>query len=342
MKKKTVSLVLGSGGARGLAHIGVIEALEEAGYEIKAVAGTSMGAAVGAVYVLGKLEAFKKWFSSLTKFGVWRRIDFTFSTQGFVRGEKLFEEMASVVGGDKDIEDLEMPYTAVAADLHTGQEVWINQGSIFDAVRASIAIPTVFTPKILQDRELIDGGILNPTPIEPILEEKNDLIIVVNLNARMTGFQPKQVVEAADKATNIGATSFPEPDKPGHFLFRSKWLNKLPKVNMVKHHLNYIGLTTRSIEVMQDKITEYTFHLYKPDIVINISREVSGGFDFHLAKELIELGRKECKAALERYDAQQAQKEALTQEERISIFQTFQNGWDRLWASKPNLFNFFT
>ncbi len=340
--KKTVSLVLGSGGARGLVHIGVIEALEEAGYEIKAVAGTSMGAAVGAVYVLGKLQVFKDWFCSLTKFGVWKRIDFTFSSQGFVRGEKLFEEMAGIVGGDKNIEELEIPYTAVAADLQTGQEVWINQGSIFDAVRASIAIPTVFTPKILHGRELIDGGILNPTPIEPILEEKNDLIIVVNLNARMTGFQPKQVVEAADKASDLDITSFPEPHQPGHFLFRSKWLHKLPKVNMVKHHLNYIGLTTRSIEVMQDKITEYAFHLYQPDIVINISREVSGGFDFHRAKELIELGKKECIAALERYDAKQAQKQALTQKDRLDIFKTLQMGWEKIWANKPNLFNFFT
>lgn len=342
MKKKTVSLVLGSGGARGLAHIGVIEALEEAGYEIKAVAGTSMGAAVGAVYVLGKLKAFKEWFSSLTKFGVWRRIDFTFSSQGFVRGEKLFEEMAGIVEGDKNIEDLEIPFTAVAADLHTGQEVWINQGSIFDAVRASIAIPTVFTPKILHDRELIDGGILNPTPIEPILEEKNDLIIVVNLNARMSSFQPKQVVEAADKATDDYDTAFPEPSKPGHFLFRSKWLHKLPKVNMIKHHLNYIGLTTRSIEVMQDKITEYTFHLYQPDIVINISREISGGFDFHRATELIELGKKACETALKNYEKEQELQKPVSQEERVSVFKALQMGWEKIWNYKPNLFNFFT
>lgn len=334
MKKKTVSLVLGSGGARGLTHIGVIEALEEAGYEIKAVAGTSMGAAVGGVYVLGKLQDFKDWFMSLTKFGVLRRIDFTFSSQGFVRGDKLFEEMASVIGGDKNIEDLAVPYTAVAADLHTGQEVWINQGSIFDAVRASIAIPTVFTPKKLQERELIDGGILNPTPIEPILEEKNDLIIVVNLNARMTGAQPKQIVESADTVKNVKASHLPTPDKPGHFLFRSKWLHKLPKLNIVRQHLNYIGITTRSIEVMQDKITEYSFHIYKPDIVINISREVSGGFDFYKAKELIELGRNECQAAIKRYEASQKYQETITAEERIDLFKTLQLGWERIWGRK--------
>ncbi|MGB1242152.1 MAG: patatin-like phospholipase family protein [Chitinophagales bacterium] len=333
--KKTVSLVLGCGGARGLTHIGVIEALEEAGYEIKAVAGTSMGAAVGAVYVLGKLQVFKDWFCSLTKFGVLKRIDFTFSSQGFVRGDRLFEEMASVVGGDKNIEELDMPYTAVAADLQTGQEVWINQGSVFDAVRASIAIPTVFTPKILHNRELIDGGILNPTPIEPILQEKNDLIIVVNLNARMTGEQPKQVVEAGKNVpAYVKPHDVPTIDKPGHFLFRSKWLHKLPKINMVKQHLNYIGITTRSIEVMQDKITEYAFHLYKPDIVINISRDASGGFDFYKAQELIDLGKKECEAALERYRISQEQAKQITPEERIDLFRTIQLGWDRMWSKK--------
>ncbi|MEZ4883164.1 MAG: patatin-like phospholipase family protein [Chitinophagales bacterium] len=335
--KKTVSLVLGCGGARGLAHIGVIEAIEAAGYEIKAIAGTSMGAAVGAVYSVGKLAVFKEWFCGLTKFGVLKRIDFTFSFQGFVRGDRLFEEMASLVGGDKNIEDLEIPYTAVAADLNTGQEVWINRGSLFDAVRASIAIPTVFTPKILHDRELIDGGILNPTPIEPILEEKNDLIIVVNLNARMSGPQPRQVVEVADKADNLRLNMIPEPGKPGHFLFRSKWLHNLPKVSMVKHHLNYIGLTTRSIEVMQDKITDYTLHLYKPDILVNISRDASGGFDFYKAKELIELGRKECEAALNRYEVAQQeliQQQTISKKERMDLFKTIQMGWDSIWSKK--------
>ncbi len=264
-----------------------------------------------------------------------KRIDFSFCSQGFVRGDKLFEEMANVIGGDRNIEDLDMPYTAVAADLQTGQEVWINQGSVFDAVRASIAIPTVFTPKILHDRELIDGGILNPTPIEPILEEKNDLIIVVNLNARMTGHQPKQVVEAGKNVpAYVKPHDVPTIDKPGHFLFRSKWLHKLPKINMVKQHLNYIGITTRSIEVMQDKITEYGFHLYKPDIVINISRDASGGFDFYKAQELIDLGKKECEAALERYRISQEQIKQITPEERIDLFRAIQSGWDRMWSKK--------
>ncbi len=162
--KKSISLVLGSGGARGYAHIGVIEELLKHDYEIKSISGSSMGALIGALYACGKLGEYKEWVLGLDLFDVASLIDLSFARTGIIQGDKVFKEIEKMIG-DVMIEDLPISYTAVATDLIKQKEVWFQKGSLLDAVRASIAIPTVFTPKKIGNRHLIDGGVLNPFPI---------------------------------------------------------------------------------------------------------------------------------------------------------------------------------
>ncbi|MCD6212684.1 MAG: patatin-like phospholipase family protein, partial [Sulfurovum sp.] len=183
--KQTVSLVLGSGGARGYAHIGVIEELLKHDYEIKSISGSSMGALIGALYACGKLNEYKKWTLELDIFDVASLVDFSFTGTGIIQGDKVFRVIEKMIG-DVMIEDLPIPFTAVATDLIKQKEVWIQKGRLVDAIRASIAIPTVFTPKKIEERYLLDGGVLNPLPIAPTVADDTDLTIAVSLSAHIT------------------------------------------------------------------------------------------------------------------------------------------------------------
>ncbi|MBM7062163.1 patatin-like phospholipase family protein [Pseudomonas sp. UL073] len=178
---KRVALVLGSGGARGYAHIGVIAELEARGYDIACVAGCSMGSVIGGIYAAGKLGEYRAWIESLDYLDVLRLVDVSFRL-GAIRGEKVFGRIRDIVG-EINIEDLNIPYTAVAADLTNQQEIWFQEGCLHQAMRASAAIPSLFTPVIQGNRMLVDGGILNPLPIVPVVSSHCDLIIAVNLNA---------------------------------------------------------------------------------------------------------------------------------------------------------------
>src|SRR5688572_24125800 len=163
-EKKNIRLVLGSGGARGMAHIGVVEELEREGFHIKQVVGCSMGAVVGGIYCAGYLKEYKHWLISLTKLDVFKLLDFTFSSQGFVKGERVFKAIEQLIG-DHQIENFPIPFTAVAADVVRKREVHYQSGSLFKALRASIAMPTVFTPVMDGKSQLVDGGVLNPLPL---------------------------------------------------------------------------------------------------------------------------------------------------------------------------------
>jgi NTE family protein len=179
--KKRIALVLGSGGARGYAHIGVIEELERRGYDIACIAGCSMGAVVGGVYAAGKLKEYREWIESLDYLDVLRLVDVSFRL-GAIRGEKVFGQIRDIVG-EINIEDLRIPYTAVATDLTNQQEIWFQEGCLHQAMRASAAIPSLFTPVMQGNRMLVDGGLLNPLPIVPVVSSHCDLIIAVNLNS---------------------------------------------------------------------------------------------------------------------------------------------------------------
>jgi len=178
---KRVALVLGSGGARGYAHIGVIEEIERRGYDIACIAGCSMGAVIGGIYAAGKLDDYRNWIESLDYLDVLRLVDVSFRL-GAIRGDKVFGQIRKIVG-EINIEQLRIPYTAVAADLTNQQEIWFQEGCLHQAMRASAAIPSLFTPVMQGNRMLVDGGILNPLPIVPVVSSHCDLIIAVNLNA---------------------------------------------------------------------------------------------------------------------------------------------------------------
>ncbi|MGA9335991.1 MAG: patatin-like phospholipase family protein [Rudaea sp.] len=182
MASPTVSLVLGSGGARGYAHIGAIEELLAQGYDIRCIAGSSMGALVGGVYAAGKLDAYRDWVLTLQRFDVLRMLDWTFRGGGLIKGNRIIEKLRELIG-DVRIEDLPLSYTAVAVDLRAQREVWFSRGSLFEAIRASIAIPAVFRPHHYQGRTLVDGGLLNPVPVTPTLRDLTDCTIAVDVNA---------------------------------------------------------------------------------------------------------------------------------------------------------------
>lgn len=191
--KKRVALVLGSGGARGYAHIGVIEELERRGYDIACIAGCSMGAVVGGVYAAGKLKQYREWIESLDYLDVLRLVDVSFRL-GAIRGEKVFGQIREIVG-EINIEDLQIPYTAVATDLTHQQEIWFQEGCLHQAMRASAAIPSLFTPVMQGNRMLVDGGLLNPLPIVPVVSSHCDLIVAVNLNSTTQGHYQLPVIE---------------------------------------------------------------------------------------------------------------------------------------------------
>ncbi len=179
--RKTVALTLGSGGARGYAHIGAIEILQERGYDIVAISGCSMGALVGGIYAAGKLKDYKDWVTGLGQFDVLKLLDVTFNSVGAIRGEKIFSVVRDMLG-DTRIEDLPIQYTAVATDLLAHKEVWFQEGPLDQAIRASVAIPSVVTPLVLKGRVLVDGALLNPLPIIPTISAHADLIVAVNLS----------------------------------------------------------------------------------------------------------------------------------------------------------------
>ncbi len=176
-----VALALGSGGARGYAHIGVIEALRERGYDIVGISGSSMGAVVGGLQAAGRLDEFADWAKSLTQRTILRLLDPSISAAGVLRAGKILDAVREILG-PVTIEELPIPYTAVATDLLTGKSVWFQHGPLDEAIRASIAIPGVITPHEVGGRLLADGGILDPVPMAPLSAVNADLTIAVSLN----------------------------------------------------------------------------------------------------------------------------------------------------------------
>ncbi len=188
-RSTTVSLVLGIGGARGLAHIGVIQWLTENGYDIRSIAGSSMGALVGGIYAASKLEVYTEWVSALERMQVVRLLDPAFGRSGLFKGERIMGVLRELIG-DFDIENLPVSFTAVATDLESGEEVWLREGKLFDAICASIATPLIFTPFKHRGRMLLDGGLVNPVPIAPALNDTTELTVVVNLSGPIESRPP--------------------------------------------------------------------------------------------------------------------------------------------------------
>ncbi|KMM81217.1 patatin-like phospholipase family protein [Pseudomonas deceptionensis] len=336
--KKRIALVLGSGGARGYAHIGVIEELESRGYDIACIAGCSMGAVVGGIYAAGKLDVYRDWIQSLDYLDVLRLVDVSFRL-GAIRGEKVFGQIRNIVG-EINIEDLRIPYTAVATDLTHQQEIWFQEGCLHQAMRASAAIPSLFTPVMQGNRMLVDGSLLNPLPIVPVVSSHCDLIIAVNLNSTQQSNYQLPVIQrpAAFKGRFDNLMS----SLGSHMPFRNKHAEQL--LNLEQEMLNplaeplpdpwldstqparpapaqgspksatgsvivdnvgpasLLDLINQSFEVMQTSLAQYKIAGYPPDILINVPKRVCRFFEFYKAQELIALGRQIAKDTLDRYE----------------------------------------
>lgn len=281
--KGRVSLVLGSGGARGYAHIGVIEALEKRGYEIVSISGASMGALIGGLYACGKLDAYKEWVLGLDPLDVASLVDFSFDSSGLIKGDKVFDKIAEMIGEEQTFEDLPIKFTAVATDVVRKKEVWFQSGNLLQALRASIAIPTIFTPVKLNGMILTDGGTLNPLPVAPTMSDISDLTIAVNLY----GDTPKPEIEISDeekKQTNRLSQVF---------------LELLEKFHPKKEELSMFDILDKTLDTMQNGLTRYRLGGYPPDVLIEISKDVCSTYDFHKALEVIEQGRRAAEKQLD-------------------------------------------
>ena len=287
IKKHTVSLVLGSGGARGLAHIGVIHWLEEHGYEIEAISGSSMGALIGGIYAAGKLDIYARWVSALRQRDVIRLLDINFSGAGLFSGERIMHTLKDLLG-DTNIEDLPITFTAVATDLDAGREVWFRKGSLFDAIRASISIPTVFTPVRYKGHLLVDGGLSNPIPIAPTVTDVTDVTIAVSLSGKQRDLfkktSPHFKPDSKNQATyQVAITRFIEN-------LQKKFSNNKKSSDNIEEEVNMFEVTSRSLEAMQNTIARFKLASYNPDYLVEIPADACSLFDFHRANEMIELG----------------------------------------------------
>ena len=285
---KTVSLVLGSGGARGLAHIGVIHWLEEHGYKIDSISGCSMGALIGGVFAAGKLDTFEQWVRSISKLDIVTLLDLSWGKSGLVKGDKIINTLVDLVG-DQMIENLPMSFTAVAADIEAEKEVWINTGQLFDAIRASISLPLFFTPFDHNGTPLIDGGVLNPVPIAPTFGDNTDLTIAINLGGLPTEIS-SQVIEQGN------------PEKKDSALQASinRFLKNLKQSvqSEGKSDWDVYDIANQAFEAMQSTIARQKLAAYPPDLEIEIARNACGTLEFDRAEEMIALGYKKAQKAL--------------------------------------------
>jgi len=288
--KKTVSLVLGSGGARGLAHIGVIHWLEENGYLIKAISGCSMGALIGGIYAAGKLDDFENWVRAITKIDIVTLLDLSWKKSGLVKGDKIINTLTALVG-DVVINELPIKYTAVAADIANEKEVWINSGRLFDAIRASISLPLFFTPFRYNDIELIDGGVLNPVPIAPTFSDATDLTIAVNLGGKMDKID-KVIIED----NSINEKKSPFSDKITEFVASFKDAT----TNHISKEWGAYDIANQAFDAMQSTIARQKLAAYPADYFIEIARNSCGTLEFNLASEMIELGYEKAQKSLGR------------------------------------------
>jgi NTE family protein len=286
-KPRTVSLVLGSGGARGHAHIGVIRALEEMGFEVRNIAGTSMGAAIGGIYAADKLETYTEWAYRLDKGDVVKLLDFSFSWQSVFKGERIIEVLQELIG-ERKIEDLDKRFTAVATSLDEQREVWLNSGDLFTAIKASTAVPGVFAPVKLNGRVLVDGGLVNPIPIAPTLNDSTDLTIAVSLSGLEEDYTPPETDERSDDQNSYR-------ERITHFLNN---LLETGRPSPEKDESDAADLVIRSIDVMQGAIARLKLAAYAPDKTIEIPRNACSFFEFHRAEEMAELGYERACAAL--------------------------------------------
>lgn len=285
MNTKDVALALSSGGARGLAHIGAIEELESNGYHITSIAGCSMGALIGGVYAAGKLEEFREWMKTIDRKKMLELTDFSFSLNHFVKGKRIIETIMEFVP-DVAIEDLPIPYSAVAADLKEGREVVFSKGSLFEAIRASISLPSFYEPVQRDGMILIDGGVINPIPLNRVSRKTGDILV----GADVSGHDYKSQWEEMHRLTE-----WQKKDKS----LKAKILDKLIPDNL---EFNYYTVLSRTSSLMIRQNSILMTKLMNPDMLIDIQMSRYGGFDYDKSEKIIAIGRQKTAAALTKFE----------------------------------------
>ena len=278
---KDIALALSSGGARGLAHIGVIEELEAQGYHITSMAGCSMGALIGGVYAAGKLEEFRDWMKTIDKKKMLELTDFSLSLNHLVKGTRIIKAIMVFVP-DVRIEDLPIPYCAVATDWISGREVVIDKGSLFEAIRASISLPTFYEPVRRDGMILIDGGVVNPIPMNRVQRHEGDLLVGVDVSGHDYKAQWEKMQKQAEKQKH---------DKS----LKAKLLDMIIPDNI---EFNYYTLLSRTSSIMIRQNSLLMAQLTKPDILIDIQMSRYGSFDYDKSERLINIGRNKARKSL--------------------------------------------
>lgn len=326
MKNKDVALVLSSGGPRGWAYIGAIEELESRGYNITSIAGTSIGSLIGGIYAAGKLAEVKEWLFSLDAWKVFSLMDISISMNHLVKGDKVMEALKEIVP-DIDIEHLNIPYRAVAADLYTGEEVVFDRGPLFDAVRASISIPSLFRPVKYGFRTLVDGGIVNTMPVDKVVRNGQDILVAFDVNDVDVEHIRQLVIDEAhkeeerirsEKALDAETRNVLKSIRSNTSLtFRDKLiLAKDQGVKILSHKMNseeeepelffeenYYSILSRTFSLMNHVIARNAAERYQPEVLVKMPFDAYGDIsDYAKAREISEAGRELMKAALDRYE----------------------------------------
>jgi len=308
---ETVALVLGSGGARGYTHIGVIDEIESRGYKVVSVSGCSMGAIVGGFYSAGKLEPFRQWATSLSYMDVIRLVDFSFISKGAIRGDKVFNLLAEMLDGQQ-IEDLPVPFTAVATDLVNSKEVWFQRGSLEQAIRASAAIPSLIKPVEHNGKIYVDGGVLNPLPIAPSVSAHADHIIAVDLNSDSPLIPGVSELSRQDFESGKQKREEQKQDWFDSVVDKAgQWISSamsdsgdvaLEEKASVTANLGKLEILYQMFEVMQASLSQYKIAGYPPDLLVRMPQDCCEIYEFHRAQEMIDLGREVARQALDAYE----------------------------------------
>jgi NTE family protein len=318
MTAMRVALALGSGGARGYAHIGVINELRDRGHDIVGISGSSMGALVGGLQAADKLDDFTAWASSLTQRAVLRLLDPSLTAAGVLRAEKILDAVRDILG-DVTIEDLPIPYTSVSTDLISGRSVWLQRGPVDEAIRASIAIPGVISPHVLDGRLLADGGILDPLPMAPLAAVRADVTIAVSLN----GDDPSRYDPKGEQRTSAEflsrmwrsttalldtASARTLLDTPAARTVMSRFGSAGTEEDVVIDadprpvpRLGGFEVMNRAIDIGQSALMRHTLAVYPPDLLIEVPRTACRSLEFYRANEVIEIGQELAALALDTF-----------------------------------------
>ncbi|MCC5919569.1 MAG: patatin-like phospholipase family protein [Cyclobacteriaceae bacterium] len=293
LRGREIALVLSSGGARGVAHIQVIRELLNLGCHIHSIAGSSIGAVIGGMYAAGELDTYEEWVLSMDRLAVWKLVDFTLSNKGFIRGERVFSEMKKLAP-DQKIEDLAINFSAVATDLYTHQEVVLNKGSLYDAMRASVAIPSLFTPVMQDGHLLVDGGVVNPIPVNCIQRRENDVLVVVDVNSPIAWEEDD---EAKPQSLNTDTSDWIKFINPKYSEGIEKFTNKWSKFlksdkDKSKKEPGYFDLINETLLAQQFKLSELTLRNFQPDVLVQFPKDSFGTFEFYRSNEILQKAKK--------------------------------------------------